>query len=177
MATPDLLSSPEKVEQVLRRSGLDADLVDGALARASSAFRRATRQHITLKSADAITLDSRPGWALFLPELPVVDVVSVTVDGVVLDPDSDYEWSDKGILRRRGRWPDAYRSVDVVYDHGYDPVPDDIQWAVAEHAAIALSRRPGIVSVQLGAAGYSFDKTGITEDWAATVARYRVKPR
>lgn len=174
MATPDLLSSPDRVEAILKRSGLDPDVVDALLARASAAFRGATRQHISRVVDDTVTLDADGSWALLLPERPVTSVASVVVDGVTLTEGTDYEWSAAGVLKRLGSWPAKYRSVVVTYTHGYDPVPEDVQEAVAERAALAFTRRPGVLNLQLGATSVGFDKPGATEDWAQAVARYRV---
>lgn len=168
MTTPDLLSSPEWVETILRRSGLDRDAADTLLAAASAAFRSETGQHISLIQGDEAVLDSSGACVLLLPEIPVVGVSTVTVDGDAID---DIEWSADGMLR--GRWPRRYRSVTVVYDHGFSPVPQDVQEAVAERVAAAFSTRPGIANVQLGATSYVFDK-GVTQKWADAVAKYRV---
>ncbi len=174
MATPDLLSSPERVEAILKRSGLDPETVDGLLVRASAAFRGATGQHISRRVEDEVRLDGNGSRVLLLPQVPVVAVHSVTVDGDALGAD-DYEWSESGMLRRAGRWPARYRSVTVVYDHGFNEVPEDVAQAVAEHAAVAMTRSVGVTNMQLGATSVGFDKGGVTEAWSQTVARYKVR--
>jgi len=175
--TPDLLSSPARVRALPGGAGLDDDRVYTLLVKASAAFRGQTRQHISAVAGDVVTLDARPSWALQLPQVPVTAVHAVVVDGLALVEGDDFEWSAAGVLKRHGRWPDRYRSVVVTYDHGYPVVPDDVADVVAEAAVIGSFRTPGVLNVQLGATSYGFDRSGRTQDWVDTVARYRVRRR
>ena len=172
MATLDPLSDAGRVEAILGRPASNPGRVALLLAAGSAAFRKATRQTITAVAGDVATFDGDGSRVLLLPELPVTTVAAVTVDGVAIDGTS-YEWSERGILRRAEGWPDAYRNVSATYDHGYDTVPEDVAYAVAEWVAQRLSRDPGVLSVSLGAFSTSFDRAGVTEAWAATVAAYR----
>lgn len=177
MPTPDLLSDQAHVEHVLGVpvGSLNGARADRLLANGSRAFRSATEQHISRKLGTSETLDGNGRPRLLLQETPVLAVISVTEDGKLLVADTDYEWSANGILLRKGAcWPLKARSVAVVYDHGYDPVPDDVQHAVAEWVAVRWPRRPGVSSLQLGATSVTYAKGGVTEDWQAAVEHYRM---
>lgn len=175
---PDgLLSSPVRVESILGRTGLDVARVMDLLAGASAAFRSATRQHISRVAGDVVALDGDGSSVLLLPQVPVTAVTSVVVDDGSTSTTlaaADYQWFGNGVLRRSGKWPARPRSVTVTYDHGYDPIPDDVQEAVAKRAARGLDERVGVASAQLGAASYTFTQPGPSPEWDEAVAAYRV---
>lgn len=107
-----------------------------AVSEATAAIRNYTRQYLELVENEAITLDSRGGARLFLPELPVVSVASVVEDDEMLDVDDDYKLGQHGILHRVGgaRWATGIQIITVTYSHGYATLPDDIV-AIATRAA------------------------------------------
>jgi len=177
------LTTPERVQATPGfPTGVASAVLDQLIAKASSDFRSQTGQWISRVENDTVTLDGDGSWCLLLPELPVTAVHFVTIlgcgnqPGELLSPECcRFDWSAKGILRKCSHWPDRYRGVEVVYDHGYDPIPDDIQYAVAEAAAGAVSARPGVERVQLGQASYTFAKQGTTQTWANAVSKYKVR--
>jgi len=96
---------------------------------ASSFIRREAGLHISRVEHDTVTLDDTAilgGYLLVLPELPVVSVTSIVLDGVTVDPDT-YRVRRWGHVERAGWWG-CPREVDVTYTHGWDPVPE---WIVA----------------------------------------------
>ncbi|MFD7886891.1 hypothetical protein ACFV3O_00045 [Streptomyces albidoflavus] len=123
------------------------------LDQASSVVRAYVRQDLTretstltvsMRRADPVL--HRCGGLVTLPQRPVVDVESVSVDGV-----STQDWWQEGqeILLRSGAWsspPRAHRppQVTVTYTHGFDPVPGDIKAIVAQ-AANRVMVNPGAV--------------------------------
>lgn len=151
-----------------------------ALRSASARFRGAVRWHVTYRARDEMWLDSRGGRVLHLPTMRVDKVHRVVVDGVELDP-SGYRWSVDGLLERVGGvWPTGYRTVLVVADHGYDPIPDDIQEAVIDLARLIYATKPGISSMQVGGITTSFSTggrhaVGTTEAWEQAVAAHRIE--
>lgn len=111
-----------------------ADLAGRALDAATAAIRTYLGQHVTLIEDDEVTLDGNDRSMLFLPELPVSAVTSVTVDGVAQTyvPDAyDYTWTAGGVLHRRNAstWGYLPQSIVVVYTHGYADIPEDIRSA------------------------------------------------
>ena len=136
------LATLADVEAVLGRTVTDADeraLVARLLREASAAMRTLLGQPVTRTTGALAELDSNGAEVVLLrdrgePAYPVLAVTQVVADGVTLDPGS-YEWSRSGALRRAGGWPVGYRTVQVTFDYGYDPVPDDVVLAVAEAVA------------------------------------------
>ncbi|MEV4908713.1 hypothetical protein AB0N46_29220 [Streptomyces albidoflavus] len=123
------------------------------LDQASSVVRAYVRQGLT-RATSTLTVSMRRadpvlhqcGGLVTLPQRPVVDVASVSVDGV-----STQDWWQEGqeILLRSGAWsspPTAHRppQVTVTYTHGFDPVPGDIKAIVAQ-AANRVMVNPGAV--------------------------------
>lgn len=128
------LASIEDLENVIRTpippDGLDA--AEAALAAASAAVRRYTRQVLSYVTDDQVLLSGGCG-PLYLPELPVVAVSAVGVGGVPQDA-AAYAWEASGLLVALTTgvppaptyWPYGYRNVVVTYDHGYVTIPDDV---------------------------------------------------
>lgn len=171
MAALAPLTDAAAVEAILGRTGLPVDRLNVLISAASAAFRAETGQTVSLVEDDVVELDSNGASVLLLPAYPVTAVTAVVIDG---EPQSvaDFEWSRKGILRRRGGWPAGYRKVIVTYSHGYAEVPADVAAAVAEAVAVRLNTQPGRTSVTLGAFSASF-AAGATQTWADTIRRYR----
>jgi Phage gp6-like head-tail connector protein len=69
---------------------------------------------------------------LYAARFPVIEVDTLTLDGVELVEDVDFRVdSAKGhIYRIDGRWNGE--TVTVVYDSGFDPIPVDLQGAATE---------------------------------------------
>ncbi len=142
-----------------------------ALSRASSRFRGAVRHPVSVIYGDTIVVDGDGSSTLLLPAVPVLAVHDVTVGGVSV---TDWELSADGRLRRYSGWPDRFGSITVTYDHGFDPVPDDVTDAVLEMAAATLNVEPGVSSMSVGGESISFVQAGITQSWSAAVDRYRI---
>lgn len=136
-----------------------ADLGELALDLATAGIRTFTGQHIEAVADDSVTLDGNDRSVLFLPELPVTDVASVTVDGTVLAfvaGQYDYTWTEGGVVTRRwGTWGSTPRSIVVVYSHGYATVPDDIRSVCLSVAARGMSNPLGLRSESVGSYSYS----------------------
>jgi hypothetical protein len=141
----------------------------------SRAFREQTHQHISLVEADTIVLDPEGSAVILLPELPVRAVTSILVDGVPVETAG--AWSEKGIIRRDLRFPRTFRSVSVTYDHGYDPVPEDVVEAVVDYVLVRHASSPGIPAGQQQAGPFMVQVAagGATELWVDTVRRYAVQ--
>jgi hypothetical protein len=151
-----------------------------ALNGASALARMIARQTISAVADDVVEL-STAGPELWLPERPVTDVAEIDVtDCFVADPvlaPGSYCWSSNG----RVQGPFSYNGrVLVTYSHGYNPVPDDVRFAVADIAA----RRYGggvsgglLQSESIGSYSYSYRAPdgayGLPSAEVAVFKRYR----
>lgn len=159
------LTTPDKLKS-FKVNPLDPTLAD-VIDAVSNEFRTQSGQYISLVEDDVLTLDGPGGWALILPERPVLSVASVVANGVVL---SNPEWSGKGIIK--GPWTTKYRSIVVTYSHGYAEVPNDIALAVAERVAIVLTTKAGHTQRTTGPFAATYNP-GSTQRWIDTVNAYR----
>lgn len=144
-----------------------------ALDLVSGRFREQANNPISMMT-ETVTLDSDGGRVLTLPCLPVHEVSELVIDGQQV---TDFEWSTSGAIRLDRPIPDKWRSVQVTYQHGYDPVPKGIQDVVLEQAAAIYQTLPGLVSYTTGAEQRTYSSAltvGTTAQWAAMVARYKV---
>ena len=145
-----------------------------ALRMASERFRGQTRNPISLVEDDTIVLDGAGTRVLRLPVWPVRSVASLTVAGqTILNP----EWSEAGLLRLPARFPDVWRSITVVYTHGFEQTPGDVQDAVLDQAASISEANPWLSQVTSGqeqVAMASAATVGTTSQWARAVGRYRI---
>ena len=93
--TPFALQSD--VESLLGRplSALEATYIVNQIAKASGLVRLETRQQISQTLGDTITLPGNWGQLLTLPQRPVTNVVSVTVNGT-LWTSAQYQWDRYG---------------------------------------------------------------------------------
>lgn len=77
---------------------------------------------------------------IVLSRPPIVEVVSVEVDGEVVDS-GDYTESPAGLVARRsGRWPPGFHNVQVTYVAGRPAVPPNVHNATLE--LIRVNWRP-----------------------------------
>ncbi|MDH3037922.1 mobile element protein [Streptomyces sp. TRM75561] len=177
MATTDYLADPEDLAAWLGVPASDAKLRQ-ALAAASSRFRGAVRHHVSFVADDTTVLDGNGKESLLLPAAPVTAIASVMLDGEALTYRTDYDWSADGFLRRVGRcWPDRLRCVDVVWSHGYEPIPEDIAEVVLDQARAQYAVRPGLTSMTVGGQSVAFGaqaSIGVTAQWTTMVEKYRL---
>lgn len=129
------------------------------LDQASSIVRAYLRQDITrATTTDTFTMRRsdptlhRCGGVVTLPQRPVVDIASVSIDGT-----ATVDWWQDGndLLFRSWTWaspPAAHRApqVEVMYTHGWDPVPGDITAIVMQAANRVIVNPGGIRSETVG---------------------------
>lgn len=147
----------------------DVDTVraDQLLAIASDAIRARTQQRIDFVENESVLLDPEPSLlAVFLPELPVVDVASVEQLGrdaqwhaLAFD---QYDWTSSGVLYRlaggsgsdwrlgSSRWLARRRSIRVTYSHGYRETPADLSGVALSVAARLYENPLGTTETRLG---------------------------
>ena len=142
---------------------IDPDDALGEMAcdAASQVVRDYCRQHINLVTDDEVLLDGTDTDAIMLPELPIVEVGPVLVEGTALTTD---EWTlgdpNVGILYRTpatSKWTLGRSNVEVTYTHGWSVstptgVPSSLR-IVALYVAMRIWDQ-GIVNTE-GVGGYS----------------------
>jgi hypothetical protein len=138
-----------------------------AITEATAAIQNYCQQVLAAVANETITLDCHGGARLFLPELPVTTLTSVTENGALLVKDTDYKLAQNGILHRLwqpwGYGTDGIQMVKVVYSHGYAAIPEDIV-SIATRAA-SRAYQAGLRAAETGAV------TGVT---ATTLGDYSV---
>lgn len=181
-----------------------------ALAQASSLIRRITGQTLSLVEQDHEVHDGSGSVLLSLDQLPVQQLHQVLLEGdevppemIRVEPASGRLWFGYGESRPRpwvlpvggwgryfrlgGGWGWGRQSVEVVYDHGYDPLPADLVGVVLGFVGRALegdSQVGPVVSetlgpytyrlqapVQTGALGFTAEETAILRGYRQR--RYR----
>lgn len=170
----------------------DPEAAERALGQATTIIQSFTGQWLLPVDGATVTVDTNGSWLLLLPELPVRAVHEVTVAGKAFDS-ADYEWSANGKLRLRscscgghgvcGCWPpfpDAYQTVTVTYDHGFDPVPDDLALAAAQmacrilHGGVAAATAADVTSETIGSYSVRYGTPGLTASEEFVLGRYRL---
>ena len=172
-SAPEALASIADVETLAGAIGIDDyPRVQRLVEWASAAVRRYCRQTLSLVVEHEIIIPSTGTIVLTLPERPVIEVESVSVQLGPVDWDEivpitatlggwastgRFTWDSFGRLTRLDglRWGSKFDPVAVVYTHGYEPIPGDIVGLVAGKVASYLggseSNPSGLKSLQTGA--------------------------
>ena len=147
--------------------------VERAIAEATAAIQNYTNQVLTYVEDDSIMLDSLGGNKLYLPQLPVISVSSVSVDELPLVTTGDYKLGQYGILYRVwNHWTPGIQNITVVYTHGYAVMPDDIVSICARAAAriyqaglstASIDGNAAIASIGLGDYNVSYQNPSIAD--------------
>lgn len=160
----DPLADVDDLEARLGRelSAEETAKAEQLLVDASASVRGYTGQQFTLVTNDEVRLRPRNGYVR-LPQRPVnaVDSVEDIDDNEVL-----YVWEGLDRVRVSPNVPDTFAwepwgtgipAVDVVYDHGYAEIPDDIVAVVCSVVLRAMGTDPLSTGVQQESiAGYSY---------------------
>lgn len=130
---PERLASPAQLQTATNGRILATDpFVAEAIGAATDAVRSACGWHVAPSRTETdLRLDGRGGSVLTLPSLHVTAVASVVdygfpdtisgLPGLVLVEDTDFSWSDNGVLERLiGCWSRQRRGIQVTFTHGYD---------------------------------------------------------
>lgn len=166
------------------------------LDEATSTIQAELRQTIELVEDDAAVLVGNWGSTLVLPELPVVSIASVDIDGSVLAEDSGFTWDGSRTLYRgnwsllSGSWqPNTAESallywggpsakVTVTYTHGWDPIPPVVAGVCRAMVARAMPNPGGgVVSETLGAHQVGYGSASLAGTVALMPAERRTLKR
>jgi hypothetical protein len=108
------------------------------------------------------------GRLLALPTLRLLNLQSISEDGVALDVSTLY-WSKAGLVRKKSgeRWSHHYGSIIVTMSHGYDDA-QDWQSAVLE----LIDRMSGQVGNVAGNSGPLIEKSvgQVANRWAPAIS-------
>lgn len=121
----------------------DEDRATLAIELAAGAVLDFTSMTLELVADDEVVLDWEDVYCgeLWLPELPVVSVSDVDVDGTAFTTDHYFVDRKVGSLRRRGGTTRWGRVVTVTYTHGFAVIPDNVR-LVTLRAASRLYKNP-----------------------------------
>lgn len=148
---------------------------NSALELASAAIQAWTRQQIEHVAGDTASLRGVWDDELPLPERPVTAVTSVTYDGDQLVVDDDYELVGS-VLRRDNGWGGPGVAVVVVYDHGWDPIPDPIRAVALQVASRMMATPQGVSAESIGTYSVTYGEAMVgsgVEGYTALLAPYR----
>jgi hypothetical protein len=144
-----------------------------ALDAATAVVQAVTGQRLEAVAGDTITLDGSGTRVLLLPEIPVTDVVSVSLDGTELDS-ADYQWSADGYLRRTNAvWSNDLRNVEVEYDHGFATIPTIVVSITAKLAARMLDTPAAVRQETIGAYSVTYNAASLQADELVLLDRYK----
>ena len=133
----DQLATPEDLASLLGRDDLDAYKATMLIECATAVVQEAAGQRI-VRATSTVTLEPSPGRWLWLPQIPVVSVASVTLDGTSLAA-GDYKVRGHRLWRETG-WQlltSPPTEVVVEYTHGHAEGAQELQRA--RQAVLALA--------------------------------------
>lgn len=148
------------------------------LEQAEAIVRSYCGWHIAPSREETVTLRAKGGRSLLLPSMYVTDVTSVTDDGSLLVFETDYLWTEAGVLERPpagylGYAPWGYTDVVVEFTHGYEEVPADVT-AVVQAVAQRLTGNPGGLKRETSGPFTEEFFTDLSESEMAKLRRYRI---
>lgn len=188
----DALVAVDELRTFMPGVTLDEDQAELVLAIASGTVRGATGQTLSLVEGDEVELRGTWGRQLQLPERPVLAVTAIAVDGVEV-PATSYRWSRDGKVTfsrssplvnapaaALGYWGGDEVLVTVTYDHGFDPVPDDVRGVVLALArrAILVPDAGAVAQESLGSYSVTYSREAastLTRGEERKLCRYRPK--
>lgn len=159
--------------------GRDVTEDEGALAAVDAAcdwVRTMTGQTLNLVEEDAAVLDGTGTPYLVLPQFPVTEVKSVSINEEELE-EEDWKLAVKGVLvRPTGVWNEGNQNVEVTYSHGYaaEDFPRDLRMVALMIAqrlivqGVASFEAVGPVNVR-----YAVNPTDLSSGEKIILAKYR----
>lgn len=126
------------IENILQIT-IGADLLtlaNFAITESTAAIQNYTHQTLEKVENDTIIVDGNNSNKLYLPELPVISVSTVKLNGITLEYSTDYKLGQHGILYKlNGTWDSGVQNIEITYSHGYDPIPTEIKSVCARAAS------------------------------------------
>ena len=131
--------------------------IQSALDAVSSAIRNYCGWHVA-PNLECTFIGNGEFRTLMLPAMGVTGVASLEIDGVACD---EYEWTDAGMVKlKSSTFPDSWRSVECVFNAGFDDSADDVCQVAAQIAANAIAAAPGVANERAGNVSITYNQTG-----------------
>lgn len=183
--TAEYLASVDDITTYAQNDDLDSDAIEQALAFATAIIQSATGQHLFYVEDDTAKLHWPNDGRLFLPEHPVLSVASLTFNpdgqpafpitqGLSVRPSGQVDlgtpWS--ALSWSGSPW------VTVVYTHGWQVIPADLQAVCVGVAMRTLHKPQEQFSEELGQFTEPTSTAGpaqLTTAEREIVNRYRVR--
>lgn len=169
----DPFISAQNLVDRLGRGDASDDGIVSAVESACAIVRQQAEQVFT-EETNTLTLDGTGTDAIVLPQLPVSDITSVSVDGTAV---SDYVLRDDGVLIRTlensaaeapsyARWPEGRQNVEVRCTTGYATADFPLEvMEVALQLAIRLADQQHVAQETIGPVSVRY--TGAAMDLTA----------
>lgn len=140
---PDMLATAEDLALLMQDTGLDEELATLLLELSTGEVQAVTGQRLVEVEDDEIELFSYKSAWLDLPERPVTDITSITIDGGdELVAGTDYKRPARSAtLWRSCGWAECRTEpsiIAVTYSHGY--AADDQRLQFARSATLGISK-------------------------------------
>lgn len=164
----DPLATVDELEKHLGHTLDDQEAAEQALTLASGAVRAYCKWEISRNPAADMEVYGDGSHMITLPTLCLLDVMSIAVDGVDIGPltrSVDLMWSRKGQIHRTEGWHEE-AVVNLVVDHGFEPVPDAVKLVTLDAACRQLTNPENLVSATTGAVSRTWSSTSTTETTA-----------
>jgi hypothetical protein len=103
------------------------DLAQIAIDSSCEMIRSYLGQRLNYLADEEVMMGGSGGMALVLPEMPIVSITSITVDGT---EETDFVYVKKAGLVYRGdsqTWPRGVANIAVTYSHGYAVQESDVE--------------------------------------------------
>lgn len=155
------LITPERLSELTGgRFGPSAKGASAALDAVSAAVRAACGWHVSPPLV-CVERTQGPGRVIALKTLMMGGVLSVEEDGQKL-ADGDFEWMERGLLRRAcfREWTRRWGGVAVRYESGIPAgMAGALEAVCSQVAANALAAPAGVSSEQSGGVSISYNQT------------------
>lgn len=148
-----------------------------ALAAATSVIQDYLGQRLAYVEDDEVVLDGTSTDVVILPQLPVIEVASVELDGDPLgEDDFEVDFENGLLVLSAGTWGSLKQSIVVTYTHGFQEIPAAIR-AVALQAAGRMFGQAGIAQEQIGATSIRYGAVGValTAEEKGALDPYRLR--
>lgn len=148
----DAFATFDELQTHLGRTLDDQEAAEQALLLASGAIRAYCHWVLSYTEDAPMQVYGDGSRMISLPTLWLTDVTRISVNGVDQGPPDQFVnivWSRKGQIHRADCWPKDC-VVDVIVNHGYEPIPDVIKLVNLDAASRQITNPEGLVSATTG---------------------------